>query len=222
MFIPSEGKMIRIAVFFDGGYFDEVSRFYKYHHGRASRLSIEGLSAFIRRMASEKEKVDESYCQVVESHYFRGRFSAAQAEAAGKLKDQAVFDEVLIRAGIVQHYTPVAMTQGQPRERGIDVWLSLEAFDLAVHKRFDVLTLVGCDGDFVPLVRKLSGIGIRTMLLAWDFKYQYEDAGGRKIMRETRTAQTLIDACTYPVMMVPIIDDRSKRGDALIDGLFVS
>jgi len=221
MFWRSDGKMVRIAVFIDGGYFDEVSRYYKFGHERGSRLSVEGLLAFVRHTVADREQMDITRCQVVESHYFRGRFSAADAEAAGKLKDQAAFDEVLIRAGVVQHYLPVGTdARGRPRERGIDVWLSVEALDLAIHKGFDVLALVACDGDYLPLLRKLSGLGVRTLVLAWDFQYEYEHGGERKI-RETRTAQVLLEACTYPVMMVPIIDDRSRRDDPLINGLFV-
>ena len=214
-------KLTRIALFIDGGYFDEVSKYYKYQHSRKARISLEGLQNFIRHKISECEKTEESYCQVVESHYFRGRFAAAQASAAGKLEDQAAFDDVLIRAGIVQHYMPLRTYRGAPQEMGIDVWLSLEAFDLAVHKRFDVLALIACDADYVPLVRKLSGIGTRTIVLSWDFQYEFQDAKGVKQKRETRTSQVLIDTCTYPVMMAPLIDDRSKKDDAVVKGLFV-
>jgi uncharacterized LabA/DUF88 family protein len=222
MFWPSDGKLVRIAVFFDGGYFDEVSRFYKFQHSRRARLSVQGIQAFIRHAVADKEKTDESYCQIVEAHYFRGRFSASDAAAAGKLEDQAAFDDILIRAGIVQHYLPMRISQqGRPQEMGIDVWLSLEAFDLAVHKRFDVLALIACDADYVPLARKLSGIGTRTMVLAWDFQYEFTDWQGVAKRRETRTAQALIDGCTYPVMMTAIIDDRSKKDDAVVRGLFV-
>jgi cold shock CspA family protein len=55
------------------------------------------------------------------------------------------------------------------------------------------------------------------MLLAWDFKYM--DAQEEE--RETRTSQALLDEVTYPVMMHQVIDDRSKRNDPLVSGLFV-
>lgn len=217
-----DSKMVRAALFIDGGYLDEVSRYYKFQHSRSSRISIEGLQNFVRKSIAEREKVEETFCQIVESHYFRGRFSATEAEAAGKLKDQAAFDDILIRAGIVQHYMPITTTiEGRPKERGIDVWLSLEAFDLAVHKRFDVLALVACDGDYVPLVRKLSSIGTRTLLLAWDLQYNFALPGGESVRKEVKTAQALIDASTYPLMMTALIDDESQKDDPLISGLFV-
>lgn len=103
--------------------------------------------------------------------------------------------------------------QAQPKEVGIDVWLALEAYDLAVHKKFDVLALVACDGDYVPLVRKLNSIGTRVVLLAWDFKTERS---------ETRTSQLLINECSYPIMMHEEIDNRARQRDPIIDGLFVA
>jgi cold shock CspA family protein len=125
-----------------------------------------------------------------------------------------VFDDVLMREGVVTHYLPL----GPEGEKGIDVWLALEAYELAIYKRFDVSAMVVCDGDFLPLVRKLNTLGTRVMLLAWDFKWT--DQNNQE--RETRTAQVLLDEVTYPVMMHQIIDDRSKRNDRLINNIFVS
>jgi cold shock CspA family protein len=59
--------------------------------------------------------------------------------------------------------------------------------------------------------------GTRVMILGWDFKYV--DQNGNE--RETRTAQTLLDEVSYPLSMHTIIDDRAKRNDPLINGLFV-
>lgn len=218
--VDTNGKLTRIAVFIDGGYFHEVSNYYRYVHDRRTRLAVRGVHDFIRHEVKIREGVeDESRCQIVESHYFRGRFQAADAAANNRLEGQASFDDVLIREGIVQHYLPVTRTpEGRAKESGIDVWLSLEAFDLAVHKRFDVLALIGCDGDYVPLMRKLNGIGTRTMILAWDFEYEYQ---GR--MRSTRTAQGLIEASTYPILMATRIDSRETKKDdeRFVNGLFL-
>jgi uncharacterized LabA/DUF88 family protein len=220
MFSSSEGKLTRIAVFIDGGYFHEVSNYYKYVHARSARISVRGLHDFIRHEVKVREKVDdESRCQIVESHYFRGRFSASEAAGRDKLEGKATFDDVLIREGIVQHYLPATRTpDGRAKESGIDVWLSLEAFDLAVHKRFDVLALVGSDGDYVPLMRKLNGIGTRTMVLAWDFSYEYQGKS-----RTTRTNQVLIECSTYPVLMATRIDSggTKKEEERYVNGLFV-
>jgi len=217
----TQSPLLRIAIFYDGSYISSVSNFYKYGHSRRARLNIYGLHNFIKHKVAEKE-VDPAYAQIVEAHYFRGKFSTDAAIRAKKLEADRRFEEVLTRAGVIQHYFPMDERGPRPEERGIDVWLSLEAYDLAVHKRFDVLTLVACDGDYVPLVRKLNAIGTRVMLLAWDFKYSWSDEDNVPHNVETRTAQSLIQECSYPIMMMEEIDSRAKRHDAVIDNLFLA
>jgi cold shock CspA family protein len=209
----TEGKLTRIGIFYDGNFFFHVSNFYHYHHERRARISIGGLHAFVRQQVADCEKSDPRYCQIVDAHYFRGRLRAADAEDRDLLYKERVFDDVLVREGVTTHYLPLT----REGEKGIDVWLALEAFELAIYKRFDVIVLVVCDGDFLPLVRKLNTLGTRVMVLGWDFRYL--DPNGNE--RETRTAQVLLDEVTYPIMMHPIIEDRARQRDSLINGLFV-
>lgn len=212
----TDQRMTRIAVFYDGNYFTEVSNYYRYYHDRRSRINLYGLHDFIRTQAAQFEAQESNRCQIIEAHYFRGRLSADAAVERNILEGERRFEDVLMRVGIVQHYHPVEERE-TVRERGIDVWLALEAFDLAVHKQYEILALIACDGDYVPLIRKLNGVGTRVMLLAWDFSYT-DDYGRRK---ETRTSQQLIHEASYPLMMHDLIDSRSMRTDPLINGLFM-
>ncbi|HTU16812.1 MAG TPA: NYN domain-containing protein [Gemmataceae bacterium] len=208
-----DGRLTRIGIFYDGNFFFHVSNYYHYHHERRARISIGGLHAFVRQQVADCEKSDPRYCQIVDAHYFRGRLRAADAEDRDLLYKERVFDDVLVREGVTTHYLPLT----REGEKGIDVWLALEAYELAIYKRFDVIVLVVCDGDFLPLVRKLNTLGTRVMVLGWDFRYF--DPNGNE--RETRTAQVLLDEVTYPVMMHPIVEDRARLRDPLINGLFV-
>jgi cold shock CspA family protein len=208
-----EGKLTRIGIFYDGNFFFHVSNYYHYHHERRARISIGGLHAFVRQQVADCEKCDPRYCQIVDAHYFRGRLRAADAEDRDLLYKERVFDDVLVREGVTTHYLPLT----REGEKGIDVWLALEAYETAIYKRFDVVVLVVCDGDFLPLVRKLNTLGTRVMVLGWDFRYL--DPNGNE--RETRTAQVLLDEVTYPIMMHPIIEDRARMRDTLVNGLFV-
>jgi uncharacterized LabA/DUF88 family protein len=217
-------NVIRIAVFYDGGYLFHVSNYYRYNHQRAARIDLNGLHRFVQRQISGFEQVDPRLCQIVEAHYFRGRFGVSDMEkkaerdrdseyVAKALRNDRTFDDVLMRANIATHFYGVDTRQHPPKEVGIDVWLALEAYDLAIHKKFDVLALVSCDSDYVPLVRKLNSIGTRVVLLAWDFKTEQS---------ETRTSLALINECSYPIMMHEMIDNRARQRDPLIDGLFVT
>jgi cold shock CspA family protein len=209
----ADSKLTRVGVFYDGNFFFHVSNYYHYYHDRKARISVAGFHEFIRHQVADSEGSDVKYCQIVDAHYFRGRPRAQDAEQKGTLLRERIFDDVLVREGVVTHYLPL----GPDGEKGIDVWLALEAYELAIYKRFDISVLVACDGDFLPLVRKLNTLGTRVMLMGWDFKWT--DRHDQE--RETRTAQVLLNEVTYPIMMHQVIDDRSRRNDPLITGLFV-
>ncbi|MFO1253268.1 MAG: cold shock domain-containing protein [Inhella sp.] len=78
-----------------------------------------------------------------------------------------------------------------------------------------MVLLIG-DGDFVPLVRKLAGLGTRVMLLGWDFQLR---ARGRRY--RTQVSGALPDKVHYPVMMDKVIDARERRADPLVNNLFL-
>jgi uncharacterized LabA/DUF88 family protein/cold shock CspA family protein len=212
-------SLTRIGVFYDGNYFLHVSNFYNYFHERKSRISISGLHHFIRSHVAQQEGTDERLCQIVDAHYFRGRLNANEASQQGNsLFYDRMFDDILSSEGVTTHYLPVKTSQsGVRHEKGIDVWLALEAFELAFYKRFNVLVLIASDGDYVPLIRKLNTLGTRVMVLSWDFEYTNDNG---KAMT-TRTSQDLLEEVTYPVAMHEVIDNRVRRNEPLINNLFV-
>ncbi len=218
MLQPRDG-VVRIGVFYDGNYFLHVSNYYNYFHQRRRRISIAGLHGFIRQQIAEEMQVDYSLCHVVDAHYFRGRMSAYEASQRGnQLYNDRLFDDVLMSEGVVTHYLPLRTRAGRKEEKGIDVWLALEALELTWMKKYDVLVLITSDGDFVPLIRKVNTLGTRVMVLSWDF--EYTDDTGREII--TRTSQDLLEEVTYPVAMHEIIDSHVKGNDLIVSGLFVT
>ncbi len=214
----ASSRLTRIGVFYDGNYFLHVSNYYNYSHERRSRISISGLHAFIRQQVAKEEGVSDRLCQIVDAHYFRGRLNAHEANQRGnQLFYDRLFDDILMSEGVVTHYLPVKTYQGYRQEKGIDVWLALEAFELAQYKKFDVVVLITSDGDYVPLIRKLNTLGSRVMVLSWDFEFENEQ-GEKQV---TRTSQDLIEEVSYPISMHAVIDDRSRRSDVVIQNLFV-
>jgi uncharacterized LabA/DUF88 family protein/cold shock CspA family protein len=210
--------LIRVAVFYDGNYFLHVSNYYNYVHERRSRISIRGLHEFIRHQIASEASIDVPFCQIVDAHYFRGRLAAAEASQRGDLLYyERVFDDVLMSEGITTHYLPIRGTNGRRVEKGIDVWLALEAFELALYKKFDVLVLIASDSDYIPLIRKLNTLGTQVMVLGWDFEYTDEE--GNKY--STRTAQDLLEEVTYPIPMHLIIDSKVRKDEPLVNNLFV-
>jgi uncharacterized LabA/DUF88 family protein/cold shock CspA family protein len=206
--------IIRIGVFYDGYYFYKVSNYYKYEHERKSRFSVSGLQDFIRNEVASLTKTDYRQCQIIDSHYFRGRSSAK--ELGERVQSERVFEDILMRENIVTHYLPLRYgeTTGY-QEKGIDVWLALEAYELSIYKHFDVLVLVAGDGDYVPLVRKLHTLGTQVVLLCWDFSYHNENGD----MVETRTSRALLEEVFCPIMMHQRIAENNNE---YIQNLFVN
>ena len=165
-------RQTRVAVMIDGSYFNRVSTFYKFEHNVGRRLSLSGLMDFIRIAAADMEEVSRNRCRVVEAHYFRGRYTLRDLEDRARnasfveesLRNDRVFDQILAANNITPHFTRIDTNSDPPKEQGIDVWLALEAFDLAVSDRCDVVALVAGDGDFVSLVKKINAIGKRALV----------------------------------------------------------
>ena len=204
----------RIGIFYDGNYFYHVSNYYCYGHPRKSRLSIPGIHDFIKRYVSLQENISPAFCQIVDCHYFRGRLRAMEANERQILLNERIFDDILMREGIVTHYLPI--TRGG--EKGVDVSLALEALELTLFKKFNVVVLIASDGDYIPLVRKLNSIGTRVMVLGWDFEYT-DDNGNT---RYTSTSTRLLNEAAYPLRMHDFINGTKHFPDISPDMLFVN
>jgi uncharacterized LabA/DUF88 family protein/cold shock CspA family protein len=209
-------KLLRIGVFYDGQLFYNISNFYNYEHERKSRIAIGGLQNYIRRKISEYYSHDINMCQIVEAHYFRGRHSAQTADDKRQLFGDRQFDDILMSENIVTHYWPLRLTPlGGYEEKGIDVWLALEAYELAVLNKCDVVVLLVMDGDYVPLVRKIQALGIQVVLLFWEYAYQnkYNE------LKETKVSSKLLRAVSHSISVSDEIDKNPKENG--INQLFV-
>lgn len=214
----TQKRLTRVGVFYDGNYLLHVSNYYNYVHTRRSRISINGLHEFICHTIAAEENTDPRVCKIVDAHYFRGRLSAQEASQRGnQMYYDRVFDDILMSEGVVTHYLPIKTFSGYKLEKGIEVTMSLEAFELALHKQFDVVVLIASDGDYTTLVKKLNALGIRLMVLSWEFEYTNDE--GIKVT--TKTSQDLMEMVSYPVLMHHIIDSEERAEDSLVNNLFV-
>ena len=216
-----DNKLLKIGVFYDGGYFAKVSQYYRYYDERKARISFKGLHDFIREKVKDFEKApDKNFVQIVDAHYFRGRFSAYDAAAKGKeqLFNDRLFDDALMYANVVTHYLPMFKNKQtvSVTEKGVDVWFALEAFELAVLKRFSVVVLITGDGDHLPLIRKLNTIGARVLLLWWDIDFP---TSSKEI--SIRTNPSIINEATYDLNMFDVFKSTTKKQSPLIDNIFI-
>ncbi len=202
----------RIAVFYDGYYFQKARDHYRFGSSRKAYISIRGLHDFILHEVAKAERTHKEHCQIVEAHCFMGRKAAEEAGLRFSVS-QNKFEDVLIDEGVSFHILPIG---SDSREKGVDVWLGIEVYRLAAEKCFDVCVLISGDGDFVPLVRKVQGMGMRVMVLCWD--YERTDKDGNR--RDSHASQSLLDSATYPIMVSSAIDDRARKRDFVVQNLF--
>ena len=206
--------VLRIGIFYDGYYFYKISNYYKYEHEKKARISISGLHEFIRSEIAKLTSMDIRKCQIIDAHYFKGRSLAR--DLGEKVQSERVFEDILMGENIVSHYLPLRYAGDgvAAQEKGIDVWLALEAYELAIYKHFDILVLIAGDGDYVPLVRKLHTLGTQVMLVCWDFSYHNESGD----VVETKTSRQLLSEVFFPVQMNQKIDQGHNE---YIKDLFV-
>lgn len=195
-----------------------ASNYYNYIHDQHRRLSINGLHSFIRTRVAHEEGIENKWSHIVESHYFRGRINANEASQRGnQLYNDRVFEDILMAEGVHTHYLPLRNLSGRKEERGIDVWLSLEVLQMALQDKIDVAVLIVSDTDYVPLFRKLQSLGVRVMLLSWEFEYT-NDEGTHMV---TKTSHELLQLADYPIAMHLEIEDGLLGNAPEITGLFV-
>jgi hypothetical protein len=212
-------KIRRIAIFYDGYYFLNVGRYYRFVHTAQNWIQFAALQKLVEKSVAELDCIERHLCRVVDAHYFRARANAANAARHGTLMAERTVDDLLMSAGIVSHFRPMTQTGG---EKGIDVWFALEAYELAVLKGYDLIVLVTGDADHVPLVRKLHALGTRVLLLYWSLQYNRTDNQGNVRTESIYTSKHLINEVSYSIDMRSLIDDPVNANDPYVQALFGS
>lgn len=192
-------SLLKIAVIYDGSFFWRISNYYRFTHERQSHLNISALHNYLRHHISALEKDGIStLCQISEAHFFRGRFSLKAVQTTRdplkQLETDRFQDQVLMWAGVVAHYQPMNEAASPPEERGVDISLALETYDLTVNRQFDVVVLFTGAADFSPLVRKLQSLGTRVMVPVFD------------LPNYAKTSQRLLEEATYSLPLSELID----------------
>jgi len=211
---PKKKNKIRIGIYYDGYYFYKVSNYYKFDHPRQARISISGLHEYVIHELTLKLNTEAAECMLAEAHYFRGRSPKIGNEKA--ILGEKFFEDTLTREGVNLHYLPLVRgAYNDPREKGIDVSLALEAYKKSSAGAIDILALIAGDGDYLPLVRELQTMPekpVDVLLLSWDFTSSSGEL--------TMASQDLLEEARYPVQMSSVIDDRLNMKNPLIQSLF--
>jgi uncharacterized LabA/DUF88 family protein len=222
-------KLTRVAMFIDGSFFLQVNTYYKYHHHMGKSFYYSGFTDYVRHKVAQLEHSRYNLCQVVEAHWFRGRYPTSALETRYPdpqrrlevLTNERKMEDTLIYQGIASHYFPLQIDSetGEATEKSLDTWLALEAMDLTVARKFDVVVIIGGDSNYHHLVAKLNGLGVRVMVLGWNIQYESESPTGLR-KRYIKTSNALMDECSYPIWLDKIIEQGVESGDKLVMNMF--
>lgn len=185
----------RIGVFYDGSYFMYAQRFF-YHYRKVGWLDFHAFHNLIEHYVRMKEQGYTNY-RVVYAAWFQGMFHKTHATEE-QLKFDRNFYHDLMHAGIDPKYLPVS--QSGRNEKGSDVALAIDAMQVGLEGKLDIVVLVTGDGDFVPLVRALMKHGIRLMAAY----FEYDEPGRNKSFINDR----LLTVCNYAMNVNELEEDK--------------
>lgn len=167
-------NIVKIGFFYDGNFVNKISDFYTFRHDIKSRISLKTIQEYVLGKIADKEE-HSNQCRIVESHLYKSRLTAREAEEKDVLYGERVFDDACMYDGITTHYLPLKIQNNRKVEKGVDVWLALEAYEISLLKKLDYVVLVTNDINFRPLVKKLHTLGVKVILLSWEIDWQSEN-----------------------------------------------
>ena len=110
-----------------------------------------------------------------------------------------------MHAGVETKFLPMSVSkrEGKVREKGVDVALAVDAMKIGLSGTIYVAVLVAGDADFVPLLRELMKVGVRTLIVY----FEYETQDGYK----TYANERLLAAANYPLNINALENDKEFR-----------
>lgn len=156
---------LSIGVFIDGGYYAKINE----GLGGTKEVNLKALLNYICRKISQDNNIDRNRLYITESHYYRGRYRAADAKSRNLLFDERKFEDMLIENDVIFHYKHLRTDpRGGVIEKGVDTWFALDTYEMTLFRDFDFVVLISGDADHEMLARKLKALKTHVILLTWD------------------------------------------------------
>ena len=156
-----------IGVFIDGGYYAKINE--GLAKLRMGSVNVKGLLQYIPEIIARIDGTDRRSLYITESHYYRGRYRAHDADKRNLLYSERLFEDSLIENDIIFHYKHLRENpQGGVIEKGVDTWFALDTYEMTLFRNFDYVVLISGDADHEMLARKLKALKTHTILLTWD------------------------------------------------------
>lgn len=161
----SHDNNLSIGVFIDGGYYAKINEGFSGY----KEVNLKALLDYICKRISKEENIERRRLFITESHYYRGRYRAAEAKTKNLLFDERKFEDMLIENDVIFHYKHLRTNpNGGVIEKGVDTWFALDTYEMTLFRQFDYVVLISGDADHEMLARKLKALKTHVILLTWD------------------------------------------------------
>ena len=157
-------SLCRIGVFYDGSYFTYARRHF-YFDRKIGWLDFKPFHGLLENYIRTKEQCYTHY-RVVYGAWFQGMFGVTDADEKQLRTDRNLYHD-LMHAGIDPKFIPMSASG----EKGADVALAIDAMQVGLEGKVDIIVLVTGDADFVPLARALMKQGIRVMAAYFEYEH---------------------------------------------------
>ena len=156
---------LSIGVFIDGGYYAKINEGFSGY----KEVNLKALLDYICKRISKEENIERNRLYITESHYYRGRYRAAEAKTKNLLFDERKFEDTLIENDVIFHYKHLRTDpKGGVIEKGVDTWFALDTYEMTLFRQFAYVVLISGDADHEMLARKLKALKTHVILLTWD------------------------------------------------------
>ena len=161
----SHDNNLSIGVFIDGGYYAKINEGFAGY----KEVNLKALLDYICKRISKEENIERRRLYITESHYYRGRYRAAEAKTKNLLMKERKFEDMLIENDVIFHYKHLRTDpKGGVIEKGVDTWFALDTYEMTLFRQFDYVVLISGDADHEMLARKLKALKTHVILLTWD------------------------------------------------------
>ena len=189
----SHENNLSIGVFIDGGYYAKINEGF----AGLKEVNLKALLDYICKRISKEGNIERNRLYITESHYYRGRYRAAEAKTKNLLFDERKFEDMLIENDVIFHYKHLRTNpNGGVIEKGVDTWFALDTYEMTLFRQFDYVVLISGDADHEMLARKLKALKTHVILLTWD---PANTASTSRFLRE--------EVCSHFDMNKAIADD---------------
>lgn len=174
--------MKKTVVLLDGGYLSKISK----HFGDGRYLQID-----IKNFGNTLAKEQELWCEDV--YYYLSPPFQSEPPSEDEIQRKAKYDSFVFK---LRKVPGMIVREGRCQklpdgyfQKGVDTLLTMDLLEICLRKKYDIIILLACDTDFVPVIKRIRTDGCFVIL------YYFNDYIRGSIFSMSNHILTACDKC---------------------------